>query len=179
MNFSCNCHSGTAPAYQCNLHCCLRTLPRFKHFRSHQSNLCTGQPSVLFAVPCCADLPTKKPCVLPHLSPSASSQLHLSLAAAFTPELSAEVLFAPGAISPSWGSSWACGEQGGCLVLSAMMSLVHTGSRCWNVLVKCQWKGAGDDLALPHRQPDPEHFPWNKLVLNFKCQGRNSPSLCC
>lgn len=81
MNFFCNCHSGTALAYQCNLHCCLRTLPWFKHFRSHQSNLCTGQPNAFFAAPCCVArlLAKQKSCVLPHLPLTISSPATLLL----------------------------------------------------------------------------------------------------
>lgn len=133
MNFSCNCHSGTALAYQCNLHCCLRTLPRFKHFRSHQSNLCSGQPSMLFPVPCCADLSAKqKPRVLPHLSPSASSPATLAVSAnSFQPRAVCRSALCSWSSLPAQGSSWGvwgCGEQGECLSLSVMISLVHTGS---------------------------------------------------
>lgn len=169
MNFSCNCHSGTALAYQCNLHCCLRTLPHFKHFRSHQSNLCTGQPSVLFPVPCCADLPAKqKPCVLPHLSPPASSPATLVVSgSSFKPCSVCRSALCSWSRLPVLGAAagaWGCGEQGQCLV-----HLCHDYfSAHWEL-----WNAAGDDLAFPHRQPGPERFPWKKLALNFKCQCRN------
>lgn len=135
MNFSCNCHSGTAPAYQCNLHCCLRTLPSFKHFRSHQSNLCTGQPSVLFPVPCWADLPAEqKPCVLPHLSPSASSPATLDPGNSFQPRAACRSalcfwsnLTLLGAAAREGGG---VGSRESVWSLSVMISLLHGGSWC-------------------------------------------------
>lgn len=77
MNSFCNGHSGTVLAYECSLHCCLRTLSRLKHFRSHQSNLCTGQPNAFFPAPCWVTyLPVKqKSWVLPHLPPTISAML--------------------------------------------------------------------------------------------------------
>lgn len=77
MNSFCNGHSGTVLAYECSLHCRLRTLPWFKHFRSHQSNLCTGQPNAFFPAPCWVpELPVKQTSwVLPNLHPTISAML--------------------------------------------------------------------------------------------------------
>lgn len=134
MNFFCNCHSGTAPACQCNLHCCLRTLHALSTSGATKAIYALGSQVCSLLYPAVQiSLQSRNPVYCPTFLLQPPPQLHLTLETAFRPELSAEAPFAPGASSPSLGSSWGCGEQGGCLV-----PVCHDGfSAHWELVLKC------------------------------------------